>query len=172
MGISRMFAKPRSRMRDLAMLVLFLAVCFAAAGIGGAATAKSVGTWYATLVKPPFNPPNAVFGPVWTLLYLMMAVAGWRVWRAAGFAGAVAAFTAFALQLVLNVCWSLIFFGLQAIGPALVEIVVLLAAIVLTALLFRRHDRLAAWLFVPYIAWVSFATLLNAALWWLNSGPV
>lgn len=169
MSYARMFSPPRNRFRDFAMLVLFVAVCFAAAGLGSAATAQSVGTWYATLAKPAFNPPNAVFAPVWTALYLMMAVAGWRVWRAAGFAEAAPAFTAFALQLVLNVCWSLVFFGLRAIGPALAEIVMLLASIVLTVLLFRRHDRMAAWLFVPYIAWVSFATVLNAALWWLNA---
>lgn len=169
MAYSRMFGPRRNRLRDLGMLLLFLVICYSAAGLGSAVTAQSVDTWYATLVKPPFNPPNWVFAPVWTTLFLLMALAGWRVWRAAGFAGAVLAFTAFALQLVLNVCWSLMFFGLHAIGPALAEIVVLLAAIVLTALLFRRHDRIAAWFFVPYIAWVSFATVLNAALWWLNA---
>jgi len=149
-------------------LIAFLVLCFGAAGIGGAVTAESVRSWYPTLVKPFFNPPNWVFAPVWTLLYALMAVAAWRVWCAAGPRHAALALTAFAVQLVLNVCWSVVFFGLHAIGMALVEIIVLLAAIVTTMRLFWRHDQAAGLLFLPYLAWVSFATVLNAALWWLN----
>ncbi|MBM3345883.1 MAG: tryptophan-rich sensory protein [Betaproteobacteria bacterium] len=150
-------------------LAIFLGLCFAAAAIGGAVTADSVRTWYPTIVKPSFNPPNAVFAPVWTILYAMMAVAAWRVWRVAGLRAASPAFTAFAVQLVLNVCWSVVFFGLHAIGAALIEIVVLLAAIVVTTRLFWRHDRIAGLLFIPYVVWVCFALVLNTALWRLNA---
>ena len=154
---------------QLLALAIFLALTFAAAGIGGAVTADSVRSWYPTLVKPSFNPPNWVFAPVWSLLYALMAVAAWRVWRVAGLRLSAPALAAFAVQLVLNVCWSLVFFGLQAIGAALVEIVVLLASIVATMALFWGHDRIAGLLFIPYVAWVSFATVLNASLWWLNA---
>lgn len=131
-------------------------------------TATSVGTWYAGLAKPAFNPPNWGFGPVWTALYLMLAVAGWRVWRRRGAGGVRLALGALALQLALNLGWSFLFFGARLIGAALAEIALLLAAILATAVLFWRIDRVAGALFVPYAAWVAFATVLNAALWRLN----
>jgi len=159
---------PAPRGRDLIALVGFIVLCFGVAAAGGAATASSVGSWYAGLVKPSFNPPDWVFGPVWTALYLMIAVAGWRVWRRRGQPGARVALTAWGVQLALNLGWSLVFFGARLIGAALVEIVVLLAAIVVTAVLSWRIDRVAGGLLVPYIAWVGFATLLNASLWRLN----
>lgn len=155
-------------MRDVASLVLCLALCLGASGLGAVATASSVGTWYQALAKPSFNPPDAVFAPVWTALYIMMAVAVWRVWRRHGLKPARGAMALFALQLALNVAWSVLFFGLRLIGPALAEIVVLWLAIVATAIAFWRHDRLAGLLLLPYAAWVAFATLLNAALWHLN----
>jgi benzodiazapine receptor len=161
----------RGRLRDALGLAAFLALSFAVAGAGGAITATSVGDWYPTLAKPAFNPPDWLFGPVWTLLYAMIAVAGWRVWRLRGWTtnGTLnAELLAWALQLGLNLCWSFVFFGARMIGAALVEIVVLLAAIAATMHLFGRVDRLAAWLLAPYAAWVAFATLLNAALWRLN----
>jgi tryptophan-rich sensory protein len=105
---------------------------------------------------------------VWTVLYLMIAVAGWRVWLRRGESGARPALAAWAVQLALNLAWSLLFFGGRVIGAALVEIVILLAAILVTTGLFWRIDRLAGSLFVPYAAWVGFATILNAALWRLN----
>lgn len=157
-----------SRTRDTFALLGFVALCLAVAAIGGAVTATSVGTWYAGLAKPSFNPPNWLFGPVWTALYLMMAFAAWRVWRAKGIAGARAALAAWALQLALNLAWSFLFFGGRMIGAALAEIVLLLLTILATALLFWRIDRLAGVLLAPYAAWVGFATLLNAALWRLN----
>jgi tryptophan-rich sensory protein len=159
---------PGSGGRDLAALAGFAALCFAVAAAGGAATATSVGTWYAGLAKPAFNPPDWVFAPVWTILYLMIAVAGWRVWRRRGGRGAWLALGAWGVQLSLNLSWSLLFFGARMIGAALAEIVVLLAAILVTAALFWRIDRLAGALLVPYAAWVGFATVLNAALWQLN----
>jgi len=149
-------------------LVAFIALCLAVAAIGGAVTATSVDTWYAALAKPSFNPPNWLFGPVWTALYLMMAFAAWRVWRARGRGGARGALGLWALQLTLNLCWSFLFFGARMIGAALAEIVVLLLAILATLVLFWRIDRQAGWLMVPYAAWVGFATLLTAALWRLN----
>jgi len=149
----------------------FVVLCFAVAAAGAAITASSVGGWYQGLSKPAFNPPDWLFGPVWTLLYAMIATAGWRVWRLRGWATKGvpnAELLAWAVQLGLNLCWSFVFFGARMIGAALVEIVVLLAAIVVTVRLFWRVDRAAAWLLVPYAAWVAFAALLNAALWRLN----
>jgi benzodiazapine receptor len=161
----------RGRLREALGLAGFLALSFAVAGAGGAITATSVGGWYQGLAKPWFNPPDWVFGPVWTLLYAMIALAAWRVWRLRGWRarGAIEpALLVWALQLALNLCWSFVFFGARMIGAALLEIVVLLAAIVVTLRLFARIERLAAWLLAPYAAWVAFATLLNAALWRLN----
>lgn len=146
----------------------FLVLCLGASAVGGAATASSVSTWYPTLAKPAFNPPAWVFAPVWSTLYFLMAVAAWRVWRRDGLRGARAAMALFALQLMLNMGWSIVFFGLRSIGGALAEVVALLAAILATTVLFWQRDRIAGMLFVPYAAWVSFAALLNAALWRLN----
>lgn len=150
------------------MLLAFVAACLAVGAIGGAVTATSVGTWYQQLRKPSFNPPNWVFAPVWTALYIAMAVAAWRVWRARGLEGARSALVLFALQLALNLGWSILFFGLRQIGLALIEILILLATLVATTLAFRRIDGIAALLLVPYVAWVSFATVLTAAVWRLN----
>jgi tryptophan-rich sensory protein len=154
--------------RDSLGFIAFLVLCLAVAALGGAATASSVGNWYPTLAKPAFNPPNWIFAPVWTALYFMMAVAGWRVWRRDGLRRARWALTLFALQLALNLAWSILFFGMHSIGAALIEIVVLLLAILATALAFWRRDRAAGMLFVPYAAWVAFAAVLNAAIWRLN----
>ena len=149
-------------------LVAFIVVCLAISALGAAVTAQSVGTWYQTLKKPPFNPPDWVFAPVWTALYLMIAVAGWRVWRVRGLTGAPAAMSAYAAQLALNLAWSFLFFGARAIGLAFAEILLLLATIFVNILLFWRIDRLAGWPLVPYAAWVLFATALNFELWRLN----
>ena len=160
--------KERTRAGDLLGLGAFLALCLAISAIGAWVTAGSVGTWYRTLQKPDFNPPDWVFGPVWTLLYLMIAVAGWRVWRRTGLAGTRAGMAAYSAQLALNLTWSVVFFGGRMIGTAFVEIVLLLAAIGVNAVLFWRADRLAGWLLAPYAAWVAFACGLNFALWRLN----
>jgi len=157
-----------NRKRDTVAFMIFLALCLAVSALGAAATATSVGTWYRTLAKPLFNPPDWIFAPVWTALYFMMALAAWRVWRRDGLREARAALTLFALQLALNLAWSVLFFGMRAIGAALIEIVVLLVAILATTQVFWRRDRVAGMLFVPYAAWVAFAVVLNAALWRLN----
>jgi len=157
-----------TRARDTIGFSVFLALCLAVAALGGAATATSVGTWYQTLAKPPFNPPNWIFAPVWTTLYFMMAIAAWRVWRRDGLRQARWALALFALQLGLNLAWSIVFFGMRMIGAALVEIVVLLLAILATTVVFWQRDRVAGMLLIPYAAWVAFATVLTAALWQLN----
>ncbi len=137
--------------------------------IGSFFTASEIGTWYETLVKPSFNPPSWLFGPVWTILFALMGISLYRI-DAALFAGKKKriAEIMFHIQLVLNVAWSIIFFSFHAPGIALIEILFLLAAIIATAVLAYRVDRIAAWLLVPYILWVSFATILNFAIWRLN----
>lgn len=150
-------------------LAVSLAAVLAVSVIGGLTTAANVDSWYRTLAKPSFNPPDWLFGPVWTVLYLMMAVAAWRVWRRVGFAGkGRGALALYAVQLVLNLGWTLLFFGAHLLGWTLAEIVLLLAAILATAWAFARIDRIAAWLLAPYAAWVAFAGLLNAAIVQLN----
>lgn len=158
----------RTRRQEFAGLAGFVLLCLAVSALGGLATSSSVGTWYQTLAKPSFNPPDWVFAPVWTTLYIFMAIAGWRVWRTPDSRVRTLALRAFFVQLVLNFVWSVLFFGLQAIGLALVEIIALLVAIVVTTVLFWRIDRPAGILFLPYIMWVAFASLLNSALWVLN----
>ena len=149
-------------------LVVSIAICHVVSTGGAVLTATSVGTWYPTLVKPAWNPPNAVFGPVWTTLFVMMAVAAWLVWRQVGIAGARRALTFYAIQLGLNLAWSAFFFGLRRPDLALIDIVLLWVAIAVTAAEFRRHSATAALLLIPYFLWVGYAFSLNAAIWYLN----
>jgi tryptophan-rich sensory protein len=150
-------------------LVIAVALPVAVGALSGFATARGVSTWYPTLVKPSFNPPAWVFGPVWTVLYIMMGVAAYLVWlRGMNVDGVGPALTSFLIQLALNGLWSILFFGMQQPGWALVEIIVLWTAIGVTIWLFWRVAPFAGALLLPYWAWVSFATVLNAALWWLN----
>lgn len=160
----------KAQQSNIVALVIALAVPFAAAAIGGYATSSSVSTWYPTLNKPAWNPPAWVFGPVWTVLYLLMGIASWLVWRkrAEQEVRVRRALGWYGLQLGLNMGWSLIFFGLQQIGLALVEIVALWSALLITTIKFGRIRRDAAWLLLPYLLWTTFATALNAATWWLN----
>jgi tryptophan-rich sensory protein len=123
------------------------------------------GEWYQALAKPPFNPPNWIFGPVWTILYVLIAVAGWRIWTSRRTGGAM---TAWWLQLGLNFLWSPVFFTLNRIGLAFLVIVVLLVAILAFIRINWHRDRTAAVLFLPYAVWVAFATLLNGSIWLLN----
>ena len=153
---------------DFLALTVLVGICLLVGALGAAVTATSVSTWYTGIAKPSFNPPNSVFGPVWTALYVLMAIAAWRVWRSADRDTTRAPLTLFALQLALNLGWSVAFFGLRSIGLALVVILALDIAVLATALKFRRIDGLAAALLVPYLAWIAFATLLNAAIWRLN----
>lgn len=147
-------------------LAFFIVVCFAVAATGGLFPPDE---WFASLNRPGFAPPNWLFGPVWTVLYLMIAVSGWMVWKSPAAVSKTAAFMAFVFQLLLNAAWSAIFFGLHNPGWALVEIGFLWLAILWTIVLFRRHSRTASMLLVPYLAWVSFAAVLNYGFWSLNS---
>jgi translocator protein len=155
------------------VLVGFLAVCFLVAGVSSTFTVSEIPHWYAALNKPSFNPPNGIFGPVWTLLYALMAIAAWLVWKQPASTPQQAALRSaalriFWLQLFLNFAWSWIFFHEHQLAGALLEIVVLWLAIVAATLLFMKVSRLAAWLMLPYVLWVAFATLLNFEIWKLN----
>ena len=154
-----------SNTRKFMALAGFTLLCLAIGGLGGLATAKSVTTWYPTLIKPSFNPPSWVFAPVWTSLYIMMAFAAWRIWLKQGFGKPLYMWSA---QLALNCLWSFLFFALQSPGWAMLDIIPLLALILVTIRLFWPIDRLAGLLLMPYAAWVSFASLLNFSIWWLN----
>ena len=154
--------------QNLTSLVVFIIICFAVSAIGGLVTATSVGGWYQTLQKPAFNPPDWLFGPVWAVLYLFMAIAGWRVWCRKDDHRRNAALIAFAVQLCLNLAWSFLFFGMKNLGLAFSEICLLVISIAVTSVLFWRIDRVAGALFLPYFLWVSYAALLNAALWAMN----
>lgn len=151
------------------MLVFWLLICFAVAGIGARWTVNEIPGWYLMLARPSFTPPDRVFGPVWTLLYLLMAIAVWRVGVEPSSPARTAAIALFVIQLALNLAWSWIFFHKHAIGAALAEIIVLWIAIGATTITFAQITSLAAWLMAPYWAWVSFASVLNGALWKLNS---
>lgn len=154
-------------MKNMLGLAGWLAGSFAAGWIG---SRYMPGEWYASLAKPSWNPPNTVFAPVWTLLYTLMAVAAWRVWRQAGFTGAGPALGLFIVQLALNALWTYLFFGLHRPDLAFLDIAVLWLAILGTGILFWRTDPTAGALMLPYLAWVSFAACLNFALWQLNRG--
>lgn len=150
-------------MRDRAALGIFVALVFLTAAF---ASRFHPGSWYEALQKPPLNPPSWIFAPVWSVLYLAIAVAGWLVWRARpASAGPLALW---GTQLVLNGVWSLLFFGLRLPGLALIDIVLLLASLIVTTAWFFRVRAWAGALFLPYTAWVGFATYLNAGLWYLN----
>lgn len=141
----------------------------AVSALGGAVTTPNIAGWYAGLAKPVFNPPNWIFGPVWTLLYGMMVFALFRILRLPeATPGRAAAIGLFFAQLALNLTWSFAFFGARSPLLGLVVILPLLALIVLTIWRFRPLDRIASLLMWPYAAWVSFASLLNLSIWWLN----
>lgn len=153
----------------LAVALAILPV-IAASLIGSAVTVPQIPGWYAGLAKPPFNPPNWLFAPVWTTLFALMALAAFRVWRLpAGTASRTQTLLAYHVQLALNMLWSCAFFGLNSPAVGLVVIALLLAAMIWTMRCFAGlGDRLSVALFVPYLAWVAFASLLNASIWWLN----
>jgi tryptophan-rich sensory protein len=156
---------------DYKKLAAAVLVCLAAGFIGSFFTVDSVGTWYAAIHKPSFNPPAWVFAPVWTALYVLMGVSAYLVWmKGWGRKDVRDALAVFGLQLFLNLLWSIIFFGAKQIFYAFAEIVFLWLGIVLTIVLFYRISKNAALLLVPYILWVSFAAFLNYSLWQMNMG--
>jgi tryptophan-rich sensory protein len=150
-------------------IVVSIVVCELAGIIGSLFTTPSIPGWYAGLTKPSFNPPGWVFAPVWTALYAMMGLAAWLVYEK-GFKKpeVKGALTVFAVQLLLNTLWSIVFFGAHQIFGAVIVIVLLWAVILWTILLFHKISKAAAWLLVPYILWVSFATVLTVSIFTLN----
>jgi len=157
--------------RDWIALLIFCGICFAVGASGSVVTASSVKTWYPGLLKPPGTPPSWVFAPVWSILYLLMATAAWLVWRQPIREGVRLALALFVAQLILNGLWSFVFFGLRRPGAALIEIVVLLATIAMTAMRFAEFSSLALWLMIPYATWILYASYLNFGIWLLNKGP-
>ena len=150
-------------------LIASLAAPFVAGGIGGIVTASNISVWYADLDKPFFNPPNWIFGPVWTVLYILMGVALYLAWTARGRKQQrQMALTLFGAQLALNALWSIVFFGAHLLWGAVIVILALWILIALTMYAFRPLSRAAMWLLAPYLAWVSFATILNTAVALLN----
>ncbi len=152
--------------RTVLGLVGWLALCFAVAALGGIAT--DTGTWYQELTRPAWNPPGWVFGPVWTLLYTLMGIAAWGVWKEVGFDAGAVPLALFGVQLALNGLWSWLFFAWQAPGWAFAEILVLWVAIAATLLAFYRVKAWTGYLLVPYLLWVSYAAALNGWIWWMN----
>ena len=147
-------------------ILICVGICFLAPLLGARSTP---GTWYAELARPSFAPPGWVFGPVWTVLYIMMGVALWLVWSRGRLSEVALPLTLFGLQLVLNALWPVVFFGLHRPGLAFAEIVCLWVAIAATVAVFWRHRPIAGALLLPYLAWVTFAAVLNLAFWRLNA---
>lgn len=150
------------------VLVSFIVISQAAGLLGTLFTAPAIPEWYATLTLPALAPPNWIFGPVWTTLYIFMGIAAFIVWRERHSANTRTALSVFFVQLVLNALWSIIFFGMQSPALAFAELCVLWSAIIATIILFRRISRTAAVLLVPYLLWVTFAGYLNYSIWMLN----
>ena len=156
-------------MSNLIRLGIAVTIPLAVGGLSGLVTAQGVQDWYPTLIKPSFNPPSWVFGPVWTVLYLMMGIAAFLVWQKGWDSGAVkVALALFAIQLILNGLWSVLFFGIRMPGLAFAELLLLWFSIGGTVVLFWRVSPVAGMLLLPYEAWVTFAAVLNGSIWILN----
>lgn len=157
-------------MRPWLKLVVCILIPLGVGALASFFTATGVSTWYRTIARPDWNPPDVVFAPVWTTLYILMGVALYLIWRKEVLESLKrSAIGWWVVQLVLNALWSFLFFSLQTIGLALIEIIVLWFAILGTIFSFARISKMAAWLLVPYISWVTFATILTFAIWRLNS---
>lgn len=156
-------------LKEAGKLILAIIICNLAGAIGSIFTFASIPTWYATLIKPEFNPPNWVFGPVWTTLYILMGISLYLIWKQyEKRKNAKPALTVFSIQLILNSLWSILFFGMQSPLYGLLCIIPLWASIALMIVRFYPLSRNAALLQIPYLLWVSFATVLNASIWMLN----
>lgn len=155
------------KLNNTLKLIIAVAISELAGIAGSFFTVSAIPDWYASLEKPALNPPAWIFGPVWVSLYFLMGISLWLIWKS-GAAEKKRAIWLFVVQLVLNAVWSPVFFGAHAIGSALIIIVLLWAAIVMNILIFSKISKIAAWLLVPYIVWVSFAAYLNYAFWILN----
>lgn len=157
-----------SLLKNITALMICLLLPLAIGGISGYATASGITDWYVNLNKPSFNPPNYLFGPVWTFLYLLMGVSLFIVWRSPAGPDRTQALRIFVIQLTLNFLWSFLFFRFNLPGLALLEIIMIWISILTMILLFGRISKPAAYLQIPYLLWVSFATVLNGAIWYLN----
>jgi translocator protein len=156
-----------SRKKQIIGLAAWLLISFVAAAIGSAASIQA-GPFYTQLVRPGWAPPAGIFGPVWTILYVLMGIAAWRVWRVRGFSAARTALTLFLIQLAVNALWSWLFFGWHLGAAAFADIILLWALIVATLGAFWRISPIAGALLIPYLLWVSFALALNYSVWQLN----
>lgn len=154
--------------RTINALLISLLLPLFVGGVSGYATASGINDWYVTLNKPSFNPPNYLFGPVWTFLYFLMGISVFIIWRSNLGRKRAEALKVFAIQLTLNFLWSFLFFKFKLIGVAFAEILLIWFTIVLMIVVFRRVHKVAAYLQIPYLLWVTFAALLNGAIWWLN----
>ncbi len=160
----------KSNLIEILKLIISIAVCQLAGFVGSLFTTPSIPTWYAALRKPSFNPPNSVFGPVWTTLFLLMGISVYLIWRKGVHDRYVRiALLIFIVQLLLNVLWSFLFFGLHNPSSAFVEIIILWLAILATLIAFIKISKPAGILLLPYLLWVSFAVVLNFSLWKLNA---
>ena len=156
-------------MNNIVKLIICIVVCEGVGIIAGIATSKSIGEWYLYLNKPSFNPPNWIFGPVWTLLYLMMGISVYLIWKEGiNFDGVNTAIVVFAVHLIINGLWSFVFFLWKSTGWGLVVILTLWLLIVICIILFYKINSTSAILLIPYLLWVSFASVLNWSLWKLN----
>jgi benzodiazapine receptor len=157
-------------MQKILRILTVVIACVTIGYLSGMVTRDSITTWYPTLIKPVFNPPNWIFGPVWTILYIMMGVAGGMIWNRIDTdeENVKKAFKFFIYQLALNALWSYLFFGLQNPLLALIEIILLWLLIFETYNQIKKIEKVAGMLLLPYLAWVSFATILNGSIWWLN----
>jgi translocator protein len=160
--------------RSRSAIALFVAIAtpLAAGGLGTIATSQAIPTWYRGLRRPSWTPPGWIFGPVWTTLYTMMGVAAWLVWKAGWEKSSVRrGIGLFVGQLFLNAIWTPLFFGRRAFGAALIDLSLLWGMIVATGIQFYRVSRPAGLLMLPYLLWVSYASSLNAGVWWMNRAP-
>jgi tryptophan-rich sensory protein len=167
----REFATPgrtRGGFQRAAVLIGFLALSLGVGILAELVAGPNILSWYPSLTKPSFNPPNWAFAPVWSTLYVFIAIAGWRVWCVTDFNAQPMLY--WLIQLALNAAWPFIFFGAHQLLAALIEIAMLLIAVLITTVAFFRIDRIAGWLFVPYLLWVSFAGALNLEIYSLNPG--
>jgi len=161
--------KKRNFMKNIYKLVISIAIPLAIGALGSYITVTGISSWYQTINKPSWNPPNAIFGPVWTTLFILMGIALYLVWTSGNKASKTTAITLFSIQLILNFFWSLLFFNQHQIFGALIEMVLFWISILLTIFAFSKFSKAAAWLLVPYISWVSFAMVLNFTIWQLNT---
>lgn len=165
---SRAADDPRGGARSVLVLTVLVVANLAVGAVGGLATQAAVDGWYADAEKVAWNPPPAVFGPAWTVLYVLMAVAAWRVWRVGGWRPARTALTLYVVQLAFNAAWTPVFFNARLPWVAFAVIVALEALVIATAVAFWRHDRVASWLLGPYMTWVAYAATLNVGIAVLN----